>query len=112
MGIRDTVHAFGRLENSFETAGQIQKYESHFLNFMRMVITDNKKLAHEYLRKPYITDLQEKIILDPKYKCLDPTQLYIYKLGQNDDSYEQILDTINGQRIKPDVTQFLQDSLK
>lgn len=112
MGIRDTLHAFGRLEHSFDTAGEMEKYEAHFINFVISVIIDYQVLAHEYLRKPYITDLQEKLIVDPANKCLDPTKFYIYRLGSNEEPYEQTLETINELRIKPDVTQFLQESLK
>ena len=111
MGIRDTLHAFGRLEHSFDSEGEMKKYEAHFMNFVRSVIIENQVLAHEYLRKPYITDLQEKLIVDPSTKCLDPTKFYIYRLGSNEESYEQTLETIKELRIKPDVALFLQDSL-
>lgn len=109
VGIRDTLHAFGRLEHSFISEDQIKKYEAHFTNFVRSVlIIDYQVLAHEYLRKPYVTDLQEKLIVE----CLvDPTKLYIYRLGSNEESYEQTWETINKLHIKPEVTQFLQESL-
>lgn len=102
MGIRDTLHAFGRLEHSFISEDQIKKYEAHFTNFVRSVlIIDYQVLAHEYLRKPYVTDLQEKLIVE----CLvDPTKLYIYRLGSNEESYEQTWETINKLHIKPEVT--------